>query len=110
MLANLASAIDYEAASTLRASGVPVLEGTSSGLAAIGHVLRLALGPTPPAPGVDVKRQAKWRTRLANDRPLRPDEAFALLADYGIASAALRHVDSVDAAVAAAERSATPSS
>jgi acyl-CoA synthetase (NDP forming) len=102
VLANLASAIDHEAASTLRANGVPVLEGTSSGLAAIGHVVRLALGPTPFAPAVDVERQARWRTRLANDQPLRPDEPFALLADYGIPIAAMRQVDSAGAAVAAA--------
>ena len=44
VLANLASAIDHEAASTLRAAGIPVLEGTSSGLVAIGHLLRLAHG------------------------------------------------------------------
>jgi acyl-CoA synthetase (NDP forming) len=108
VLANLASAIDHEAASELRANGVPVLEGTSSGLAAIGHVLRLALGPPTPTPAVDVKRQARWRTRLANEQSLRPDESFALLADYGIPIAAIRRVDSADAAVVAAHEIGYP--
>jgi acetate---CoA ligase (ADP-forming) len=39
VLANLASAADPADAATLRAAGVPVLEGTASGLAALGHLL-----------------------------------------------------------------------
>jgi hypothetical protein len=35
-LANLSSAVDVEEAATLRAAGVPVLEGTATGLAAFG--------------------------------------------------------------------------
>ncbi len=108
VLANLASAIDHEAAATLRASGVPVLEGTSSGLAAIGHVLRLAFGPPPPVPAVDGERQARWRTRLADEQPLSADESFALLADYGIPTASMRQVESVEAAVAAAHEIGYP--
>ncbi len=108
VLANLASAIDHDAASTLRANGVPVLEGTSSGLAAIGHVLRMALGPPTPKPAVDFERQARWRTRLADERALRPDESYALLADYGIPIAAMRQVGSADAAVVAAREIGYP--
>jgi succinyl-CoA synthetase beta subunit len=59
-------------------------------------------------PVVDVERQARWRTRLAKEHPLRPDESFALLADYGIAIAATRRVDSADAAVVAAREIGYP--
>jgi hypothetical protein len=37
-VANLSSAVDTEEAATLRAAGVPVLEGTATGLAAFGHL------------------------------------------------------------------------
>ena len=39
VIANLASAADPAEAATLRAAGVPVLEGTATGLAAFGHLL-----------------------------------------------------------------------
>ena len=39
VLANLASAADPAEAATLRAAGVPVLEGTATGLSALGHLL-----------------------------------------------------------------------
>jgi acyl-CoA synthetase (NDP forming) len=39
VLTNLASAADPAEAATLRAAGVPVLEGTATGLAALGHLL-----------------------------------------------------------------------
>ena len=109
MLANLASAIDHEAASTLRDGGIPVLEGTSSGLVAIGHLLRLATETVAaPEPLVDVERQARWRTRLADPTPLRADESFALLADYGLPVVHTRQVDSSAAAVAAAQAIGCP--
>ncbi|MGH3507432.1 MAG: CoA-binding protein, partial [Nocardioidaceae bacterium] len=40
VLTNLPSAVDQDAAGALRACGVPVLEGTRSGLRAVGHLLR----------------------------------------------------------------------
>ena len=59
VLANLASAADPAEAATLRAAGVPVLEGTATGLSALGHLLAyrdfLAAGavddPVLPSPG-----------------------------------------------------------
>jgi acyl-CoA synthetase (NDP forming) len=38
VVANLSSAVDIEEAAALRAAGVPVLEGTATGLAAFGHL------------------------------------------------------------------------
>jgi len=60
VLANLASAVDPAEAATLRAAGVPVLEGTTTGLAALGHLLAwrdflsregAVDSPTLPPPG-----------------------------------------------------------
>jgi acyl-CoA synthetase (NDP forming) len=100
VLAGLASAVDDETAQRLRAAGVAVLEGTRSGLVALRHFLAWGSAPAPPAPVVDVARQARWRDRLC--RPLTGAEAFALLADYGVATAPVRPARDVDAAVTAA--------
>ncbi len=68
VLSNLTSAADPTEAATLRAAGVPVLEGTATGLAALGHLLayrdflapadgvtplggRAVDNPAPPPPG-----------------------------------------------------------
>ena len=103
VLANLGSAIDLAAAGRLRAGGVPVLEGTRSGLSALGHLLERSGGsvlPVPP-PQVDSARQARWTERLARG-PLDGPEAFSLVADYGIPVPRSMAVDAEEAAVAAA--------
>jgi acyl-CoA synthetase (NDP forming) len=94
VLANLASAVDQVAAGRLRALGVPVLEGTVSGLRALGHLL----APAPrarPEVGVDEARRARWAARGLGDWA-------ALLTDYGIAVAGNTVVSSGDEAVRAA--------
>jgi acyl-CoA synthetase (NDP forming) len=82
VLTNLASAVDQAAAARLRARGVPVLEGTRSGLQAISHLLAHA---TPPgraaAEPIDTARRSRWSDRL--DREPFPDW-LDLVADYGI--------------------------
>ena len=100
VLTNVASAVDQEAAGRLRARGVPVLEGTGSGLRALAHLLarRTAL---PPAATVYERRRQRWRTRLAQGR-LDEAQALGLLADYGIRVTPTRVAGSADAAVAAA--------
>ena len=50
VLSNLGSAIDQAAAARVRAAGVPVLEGTRSGLSALGHLLEHRDRRTPGAP------------------------------------------------------------
>jgi acyl-CoA synthetase (NDP forming) len=102
VLSHVTSAVDQAWAGRLREAGVPVLEGTRSGLRALGHLL--ALGePRPEATGhtVDPARQARWRDRLAAG-PLDTVGSFALLRDYGIATVDARQVSTVAAAVAAA--------
>jgi acyl-CoA synthetase (NDP forming) len=97
VLGNLASAVDPADAARLRAAGVPVLEGTATGLAALRHLLArrdfLANPPAaaasagPASPGGDAAGvRARWRERLADPRPLGEVEALAMLADWGCRS------------------------
>jgi acetate---CoA ligase (ADP-forming) len=118
VLANLAGAVDRAEAARLRAAGVPVLEGTATGLAALGHLLarRDFLAHPPPAaalpspsggPAAEVR--VRWRGRLADlGRP--PDEAAALamLADWAVPVVAAEVATSLEGAVAAAERIGWP--
>jgi acyl-CoA synthetase (NDP forming) len=98
VLSNLSSAIDGPLAADLRARGIPVLEGTRSGLRTLGHLLDHVTRPTPSAVAVDAARRARWAARLASGEV----DAFALLADYGIPVAETFVVDDEAAAVAAA--------
>jgi acyl-CoA synthetase (NDP forming) len=104
VLSNLASAIDQPAAARLRAAGIPVLEGTVSGLVALRHLLALSSRRDQPAPHlVDTERRERWTARLDDERPLDLAESSELLADYGIPSVDALTVADADAAVAAAE-------
>ncbi len=100
VLANLPSAVDQAAAARLRALGIPVLEGTASGLRALGHLL----APAPRARAaavVDAARQARWARQGTADWQ-------GLLADYGIGVAATTVVTSRADAVTAAEVAGYP--
>jgi acetate---CoA ligase (ADP-forming) len=103
VLSNLGSAIDGAGASTIRAGGVPVLEGTRSGLRALGLLLDFADGPVAPAAPapVDDGRRERWRARLAGP-PLSGEEAETLLGEYGIPVIPSRSVATPAEAVAAA--------
>ena len=108
VLSNLPTAIDPDVAARLRAGGIPVLEGTRTGLLALGHLLshgRLRPGPgpaalVPPAP-VDPARRARWTAVLATGEADGPALA-ELLGDYGIAVARTRAAVSEEEALAAA--------
>ena len=119
VLANLASAADPVDAATLRAAGVPVLEGTATGLSALGHLLayRDFLADPPPASGLtDAGSRSpgrttldRWRARLAEvGRPLDEAEGLALLGDWGVPVAAAEVAASLEEAVAAAGRVGWP--
>lgn len=97
VLGNVSSAVDSHQASVLRAGGVPVVEGTETGLRAIGHLLarhRRASLP-PPAPRV---------TSTADPSSGADGEAAALgiLAGYGIPVVAHRLAASAEECVEAA--------
>jgi acyl-CoA synthetase (NDP forming) len=104
VLANLASAVDGEAAARLRAKGVPVLMGTETGLAALGYALGWEpVAPRSAIPLDDKARAARWTEVLAGrTAPLDEVEGKRLLADWGIPIVAERlaetEVDAVEAA------------
>ena len=107
VLSNLASAVALEEAAYLRDLGIPVLEGTSSGLVALRALLahrdvRARAVATTPAPVPDEVR-ARWRERLATGEEFGELEGLALLADYGVRVIEARPASTADEAVAAAE-------
>ena len=87
VLSNMASALDQRAAARLRAAGVPVLEGTRSGLRALGHLFSTrgsSAGRRAPA-GRDRRRtQSSALEGRCSPGRSAPSTAFALLRDYGI--------------------------
>jgi acyl-CoA synthetase (NDP forming) len=112
VLSNLASAIANDEAALLRDDGIPVLEGTASGLVALRHLLgyrdaRRRPPLVPPEPVSDVVRE-RWRARLAPGEEVGELEGLALLADYDISTTQARAATSVDRAIAAAEEVGWP--
>ncbi|MEP6666326.1 MAG: acetate--CoA ligase family protein, partial [Nocardioidaceae bacterium] len=108
VLSNAAAGIDQQQAARLRAAGVPVLEGTESGLRALRHLLDDSLvRPPRPSGAVDTSRRQRWRSWLA---AADPDAAMALdvLRDYGLPTAQTCRASSREAAVDAAERVGYP--
>jgi acyl-CoA synthetase (NDP forming) len=112
VLANLTSAVAPGAASSLRGVGIPVLEGTATGLLAFRHLFEhrdaVRRAPvSPPEPVTDDVRE-RWRDRLASSEPWSEVEAMAMLADYGIPTVAAASAGSEDEALDAAERIGWP--
>ncbi|MBI3648256.1 MAG: acetate--CoA ligase family protein [Actinobacteria bacterium] len=105
-LSNLASAVAHDQVGVLRAAGVPVLEGTASGLRALRHLFserehrdRPPIQAPVPAPG---EVRERWRARLAGGGELSETEGLSLLADYGVPVVRARAAASADEAVDAA--------
>jgi acetate---CoA ligase (ADP-forming) len=112
VLCNLAGAVAPGAAADLRTDGIPVLEGTETGLLAFRHLFELrdlrSLPPVEsPAPVADEVR-TRWRDRLARDDRWSETEALAMLADYGLPTVTAEGVADADQAVLAAERMGWP--
>ncbi|CAN5878551.1 acetate--CoA ligase family protein [soil metagenome] len=112
VMGNLISGIDPEQATELRRAGVPVLEGTLSGLRAIRHLLNHTDNAASPAAApvspVTEEVRRRWRTTLREGRDLSETESLELVADYGIPVVAHSAATSSDAAVAAAEKLGWP--
>ncbi|MFL5736120.1 MAG: acetate--CoA ligase family protein [Actinomycetota bacterium] len=107
VLSNMASAIDPEDVASLRADGVPVLEGTDTGLAAIRHLFDHRDFRARPAPETLVgpgEVTARWRERLATGEPMSELEAMRLLSDYGVPVVRAEGADSEIEATRAAHR------
>ena len=103
VLAGLPAGIDPAAAARVRAAGVPVLEGTRSGLAAVRHLLDHAARPEPPGepPAPDAEKRQRWAPLLSAGPP-GTAVLFDLLRDYGIAAVRARAAGSRAGALAAA--------
>jgi acyl-CoA synthetase (NDP forming) len=104
LLASVSSAIDTVAAARLREAGIPVLEGTRSGLRAIAALLELRdFRERAPvvAHAVDEVRRSRWLQRL-DAAPLRACESMSLLSDYGIRVPRAIEVSDRESAVSAA--------
>ena len=105
VLAGLPAAVDPVAAARLRALGVPVLEGTRSGLLALRHLLdHAAPGEPPPDPATTdppAGPRERWAPVLAEGHP-GGAVLLDLLRDYGIPAVRARAVRTRAGAVAAA--------
>ncbi len=106
VLSNLASAVDDTEAAILRDAGIPVLEGTDTGLRALRHLLDRrdveARPPVAPSPALADEVRDRWRARLATGAPLSELEGLALVADAGVPTVAARAASSLEEAVDAA--------
>jgi acetate---CoA ligase (ADP-forming) len=102
VLAGLPAAVDEATAATLRAAGVPVLEGARTGLLALRHLLEAARPARPPAapPQQDAARRRRWAAALAGTPPATA--LFDMLRDYGIPAVRAEAADTRAGAVKAA--------
>ena len=105
VLAGLPAAVDPVAAKQLRANGVPVLEGTRSGLLALRHLLDHAARPElhrpEPPPAAPGPRRQRWAPVLSAGPP-GGAVLFDLLRDYGIPAVRARTAGTRARALAAA--------
>jgi acetate---CoA ligase (ADP-forming) len=109
VLSNVPAAIDADTADGLRLAGIPVLEGTRSGLMALKHLLDHDADPDPPVPAAaaDEARQERW-TQVITGGEAHGARLEELLRDYGIPAARTRAADSSDGALAAAAKIGYP--
>jgi acetate---CoA ligase (ADP-forming) len=114
LITNMPSALDRVSAAALRADGIPILEGTYSGVAAVGHLLSWqgrradALAAGAAAPKIDASRRERWRERLRAGRAMDALESIELLSDYGLRYPLTAVATSREEALAAAERIGYP--
>jgi len=112
IVSNLASAVALEEAAYLRDAGIPVLEGTRSGLVALRALIaQRDAGDRPPleAPtAVAEEVRDRWRQRLGEGTEIDELEGLQLLADYGIPVIPTREAGSVVVAVGAANELGWP--
>jgi acyl-CoA synthetase (NDP forming) len=112
MLSNFSSGIDRDDAKLLDGDGIPVLEGTLTGLAAFRHLFayrdfRAREPVTGASPVADDVRQ-RWVERLSSGEPIDELEGLALLADYGVPVVESVRAGTLEDAIAAAERFGFP--
>jgi len=106
VLAGLPAAVDQAAAARLRAAGIPVLEGTRTGLLALRHLLDAAhfRAERPSPPAAPEPSRAPGHDPLPVGGPV----LFGLLRDYGIPAVRTRAAATRAAALAAADEIGYP--
>ena len=108
VLSNMASAVDPRDARFLRAAGIPLLEGTATGLAAFGHLFDhrdfRARPPVAPGAGTDPEVRRRWLRRLRARESMSELQSLSLLADYGLPVVRAEEAAGLDEALAAAGR------
>jgi acyl-CoA synthetase (NDP forming) len=112
VLSNLSATIDQQEVRLLRDAGIPVLEGTTSGLRALKHLIDHAAWRRR-SPGADVEAAPDevrewWRVRLGTGEPIGEREGLRLLSDYGIPVVATREAATVEDATAVADELGYP--
>jgi acyl-CoA synthetase (NDP forming) len=112
MLSNFSSGIDRTDAKLLDGDGIPVLEGTLTGLAAFKHLFAhrdfRAREPVSGHSPVSHAVRERWVARLSSGEPFDELEGLALLADYGVPVVESVRADTLEDAIAAAERIGFP--
>lgn len=112
VLTNVPAGMNREAAERIRSGGIPLLEGTATGLAAIGHLFdeRDFAGRPElrPPPSRQAERRTRWIERLADGGVLGEVESLALVADWGIEVSSSEVVHTEADALAAAARLGWP--
>ena len=112
MLSNFSSGIDRGDAKLLDGDGIPVLEGTLTGLAAFKHLFAYrdvrARSPVSGVSPVTDEVRSRWIERLSSGEPFDELEGLALLADYGVPVVESVRAETLEDAIAAAERLGFP--
>jgi acyl-CoA synthetase (NDP forming) len=112
VLSNVTAAIDPRDAGLVRATGIPVLEGTETGLLAFRHLFdhrdALARPPVERAEAVPAEVRDRWLARLGAGEPFDDVEALALLADYGVPTVRTERAASLKESLAAVDRLGWP--
>jgi len=112
MLSNFAAGIDRNDVRQLEEAGIPVLEGTLTGLAAFRHLfdyrdhrgLPLLTGGSP----VDSKTREIWNALLLKEEELSEVAVLKLLSEYGVPTVHSEVALSLDDALAAADKIGYP--
>jgi acetate---CoA ligase (ADP-forming) len=108
VLGNLAGAVDPDVAAQLRQYGIPVLEGLRTGLLALRHLLDHSSHPrptaVPPASAAHAEPSRRDRATALLDADVTGGAPLlALLAEYGITTAAALQASDQAAVLAAGE-------
>ena len=114
VLSNLGCSIPERSAAVLRQAGIPLLEGTATGLAAFRNIFThaaLAALPekeTQPVDAVADEVRERWRARLVSGESWTEHDGLALLRDYGIPTARSELAESAAEATEIGERLGWP--